>query len=159
MPIKLKCDEGYFSRKVSYEGTTFSIRELDDEAEEGLKKLEAQLKEDAEKTLQEHGIDPAALRAKLAQIPPGDIEAIGVAMEECGGELPLDVEFEFKNRRKAILVFTCQHGVVGWDITGHECTPENVEQLPNWVLKALSKEIIKDTVLSDSDAAFLAAPQ
>ena len=159
MPIKLKTDEDYYSRKVEYEGTTIQIRELNDDALEQFGALQDALKAHAEKAVTEHGGDIAVMRAKLALIDMDDMEAVQRAMNEVGDGMPMSVQVALIQEQRGIVDHVCVHGVADWDIPGTDCTPEAVPALPNHVKLGLATQIIKDTVMSDVDAAFLAKPQ
>ena len=139
MPIMLQGQEGYFSREVALEGSTFKIRELGDQ------ELLAHLGAIAE------------LR-RLSGIE--GVTAIPDIMEKsrvAGLTMPPEEQVALNTALRSCVDTIIAPGVVGWDLTA-ECTPDNRLLLPNWVKVQLAKEIMRDTNLSEEEEGFLPPP-
>lgn len=140
MSIRLRDQEGYYSREIQIGGTTFRIRELDEGELEGLWEIESQLRA----KLQALGLlaerdrspDDPSLVARLAGASRDDVKAVQ----------------KLQARWRDYIV---QHGLAGWDIPDTPFAPERAVLLPNWVKARLAQEIIRDSVLPESVADFL----
>ena len=125
MPVQLKGSNGYYSREVEISGSVFRIRELTDDE------------------LAQFGGGVTGLQAQIEEagdVTGAEVVTKGIALVADGW---------------AVIDGVLRAGLVGWDIEGAECTPENVVLLPNVVKRALSREIIADSGLTNEEEAFL----
>lgn len=131
--MKLRGDDGYFSRTVTIDGTKFNIRELDDDAYAAFIAANHQIVKESGELAGSVTEDPLALALQSL-----DAVKVPALMRQAWDSVD------------AVLVA----GVVGWTLPGHECTPETVVLLPNRVKRELMREILRDTQLDNEEQDF-----
>jgi hypothetical protein len=129
--IRLRGQEGYFSKELTLDGIKFQIRELEDDA------YVAYIRE-AKEIMALSGIsdlDP------LAVTPQALLEL------QMRAELAITPELAGEILRKAwdAADAVLAAGLAGWTLPGFECTADNIVALPNRVKRALVNEILEET--------------
>ncbi len=155
MPVKLRDQDGYYSREVVIGGSRFKIRELDDEILDQVMEIEAQMAE----LLKQVGLSPAAALEVMQLRESG--EARPQAMEALAklAEAPPDLARRLRllqRQRRDVIV---RNGLVDWDIPDTPFEPERAVLLPEWVKAALAAEILQDTTMPEATQDFLSRQQ
>lgn len=137
MSIILRGEPGYYSREVVCRDVTFRTRELGDE-EWG--KVESAWDEYEEIIGGKAEIDAA--------LQPDEMQRQLRLLQREQGSKALEAV------RNAVDLIVSM-GVVGWELDGSPCTPENILRLPPPVKLKLCRAIVADTRLSEDEQAFL----
>ena len=154
MPIKLRDQDGYYSREVQIGGSKFKIRELDDETLDEVAEIEAEIRA----TLEALGLTPEialqAMRLEDAGQSPQVAEAL-VRLAKAPKETARKLRLLQRQRRDLIV----SRGLVDWDIPDTSFKPEEAHKLPEWVKAALAAEIIQDSTMPEAVQNFLSTSQ
>ncbi len=135
MAVKLRSEPDYYAQEVTVGGSTFRIRELDDDALEAFMSLRDRAR----------AVMAEALGKPLAETP----EAVFAA----AASLPAAVQVKLNRMQVEAVDAVLKAGVVGWDLAA-PCTPEAVVGLPGPVKRVLVEAIIAVTTLSEPEQAF-----
>jgi len=151
MPIKLRDQDGYYSREVQIGGTTFKIRELDDETLDQVAEIEAEIRH----TLESLGLTPElaleAMRFQEGEAASPEVLAAIVKLADAPPETSRRLRQLQRKRRDLIVT----RGLVNWDLLDTPFEPERATQLPEWVKAALAREIIQDSTMPEATESFL----
>ena len=150
MPIKLRDQNGYYSREVQIGGSKFKIRELDDDTLDRVAEIEAEVR----RTLEAIGLTPElalqAMRADDAAQSPEVMAALAKI-----AELPHEVSRRLRELQRERRDLVVTRGLVGWDLPDTPFNADRAKLLPEWVKAALAAEIIRDSTMPEATQSFL----
>ncbi len=137
--IKLRGSEGYYSRIIPLGGSSFKIRELEDDDFAAF----VDLVRDALRLagLTGEGLTPDEISPELITQAQAE-QALQVTGEEAARVL---------RAARAPIDFAVARGLVGWDLPQEECTPETAVLLPPWVRVQLCQAILRETQLQPDE--------
>jgi hypothetical protein len=152
MPVRLRGHDGYYSREVEVDGTTFRIQELRDDQVEELARIESQIR----RLLEDMGVTGDLLRRAMGEDDPEATAEIARLLSQLDGRQ--DALAQLRTLQRERRDYIVARGLVGWDIAGVAFQAELSAALPEWVKARLAREILQDTLLPEQTELFLSAP-
>jgi len=134
MPVKLRNEEGYYSREMTIEGSKFYVRDLGEHYDEFIDRNAVIA---AESGIVAEGLDMATMLARV-------IERTAAP----------DAQHATRRRLEEFFDWLLEVGLVKWNLPP-ECIPENTTLLPARLKSELGRAIVAESDLSLQEGNFL----